>query len=102
MVLILGVGGNHGALTVVSYSLTGLAVDLVMLVLKHRGCCLLCCFFGGMAANMTGTLIVNLAFFNMPLVPLLLSLVVAALSGGGGGALAWALTKQLRSLGVVK
>ncbi|MCL2695954.1 MAG: ECF transporter S component, partial [Clostridiales bacterium] len=102
MVLVLGMGGNHGALSVLSYTLTGLAVDLVLLLLRHRGCCLLCCFFGGMAANLTGTLIVNLAFFQLPVVPLLLSLVVAALSGGGGGALACGLTKQLKKLGVVK
>ena len=102
MVLIIGAGGSHGALSVVSYSLTGLSVDLIMLLIRHKGCCLLCCFFGGMAANLTGTLIVNAAFFEMPAIPLALCLAAAALSGGFGGALAWALTKQLRKLKVVK
>ena len=102
MVLITGMGGSHGVLSVVSYPLTGLAVDLLMLVLRHRGCCLLCCFFGGIAANLTGTLIVNAAFFEMPALPLALSLVAAALSGGLGGALAWLFTKQLRKLRVIK
>jgi hypothetical protein len=101
MVLIIGAAGSHGALSVVSYSLTGLAVDLIMLILRHKGCCLLCCFFGGMAANLTGTMIVNAAFFDMPAIPLALSLVAAALSGGCGGALAWLITKQLRKLGIV-
>jgi len=102
MVLVIGAGGSHGALSVISYSLTGLSVDLIMLVLRHKGCCLLCCFFGGMAANLTGTLIVNAAFFEMPAVPLALSLAAAALSGGFGGALAWMFTKQLRKLRVIK
>ena len=102
MVLIIGAGGSHGALSVFSYTLTGLAVDLLMLVLRHRGCCLLCCFFGGMAANLAGTLIVNAVFFELPAIPLALSLAAAALSGGLGGALAWLLTKQLRKLKVIK
>ena len=102
MVLIIGTAGSHGVLSVVSYTLTGLAVDLVVLVLRHKGCCLMCCFFGGMAANLTGTLVVNTAFFRMPLIPLALSLAAAALSGGLGGALAWAITRQLRNMRVVK
>jgi len=102
MVLIIGAGGSHGALSVLSYSLTGLSVELIMLILRHRGCCLLCCFFGGMAANLTGTLVVNAAFFGMPAIPLALSLAAAALSGGFGGVLAWVFTKQLRKLKVIK
>ena len=102
MVLITGMGGNHGALSIVSYSMTGLAVDLLMLILRHKGCCNLCCFFGGMAANLTGTLIVNAAFFEMPAIPLLLSLTAGALSGGFGGLLAWTITKQLKKFGVIK
>jgi len=102
MVLIIGAGGSHGALSVISYSLTGLSVDLLMLVIRHRGCCLLCCFFGGMAANLTGTLVVNAAFFGMPAIPLALSLAAAALSGCFGGALAWVFTKQLGKLLVTK
>ena len=102
MILIMGAGGSHGALSVISYSLPGLAVDLMMLILRHKGCCLFCCFFGGMAANLTGTLIVNAAFFEMPAIALALSLVVAALSGGFGGVLAWVFTKQLKKLGIIR
>ena len=102
MVLIIGMGGSHGALSIVSYSVTGLAVDLIMLIIRHKGCCILCCFLGCMAANLTGTLIVSAAFFEMPLIPLLLSLTAGALSGGCGGLTAWSITKQLRKLGVVK
>ena len=102
MVLILGMGGSHGALSILSYTLTGLAIDLLMLVMRHKGCCLMCCFFGGMAANLTGTLIVNAAFFQMPLIPMALSLTAGALSGGSGGILAWTLTKQLRNLKILR
>jgi len=102
MVLIIGAGGSHGAFSIVSYTLTGLSVDLLMLALRHKGCCLMCCFFGGMAANLAGTLLVNAAFFEMPAIPLMLSLAAGALSGGFGGTLAWIFTKQLRKLRVIK
>ena len=101
MVLIVGGGGSHGALSVVSYALPGLSVDLLMLILGHSGCCILCCFFGGIAANLTGAIIVNLAFFRLPAVPLALTLAAAALSGGFGGALANSFAQQLRKLKVI-
>jgi len=102
MVLALGGAGSHGALSILTYTLTGLSVDAVMLLMRHRGCCLLCCFLGGVAANLTGTFVVNAAFFGLPFVPLMLSLAVAALSGGMGGTLAWAVTRQLRRHGVIR
>ncbi|MCL2503154.1 MAG: ECF transporter S component [Coriobacteriia bacterium] len=102
MVLVVGIAGSHGVLSIISYTLTGIAVDLLMLLLQHKGCCVMCCFAGGVIANLTGTLIVNSAFFNMPLVPLALSLTAGALSGGLGGILAWTITGQLRKHGVVR
>ncbi|MCL2023835.1 MAG: ECF transporter S component [Oscillospiraceae bacterium] len=123
MVLILGTGGSHGALSVFSYTATAMSIDILMVLLRkknnaaapskdapiipstaqammapkhHTGCCLLCCFLAGMVANLTGTLIVNAAFFSMPLIPMLLPLFAAALSGGFGGILAWGITKKLR------
>ena len=101
MVLAIGSPGSHGALSIVTYALPGLAVDALYLLIRHRGCCLLCGVFGGMAANLTGTLSVNLAFFNMPLVPLLLTLCAGALSGGLGGALAWSIAAQLKKYKVI-
>ena len=101
MMLVIGVAGSHGVLSILTYSLTGIAADLLMLLIRHKGCCVLCCFFGGMAANLAGTLIVNTAFFNMPLAPLVLSLAAGALSGGLGGVLAWMITSRLRKYRVI-
>ena len=99
MVLATGVGGHHGAFTLISYTVTGLAIDLLMLAMRHRGCCRLCCFLGGMVSNLTGTLVVNVAFFALPVIPLMLVLCSAALSGCIGGLIAWSLTRQLRKIG---
>ncbi|MDO4581902.1 MAG: ECF transporter S component [Bacillota bacterium] len=101
LVLITGVVGSHGVMSLLSYSLPGLAIDGTLLLLRHRCCCRPCCFAAGIAANLTGTVITNLIFFRLPLIPLLLSLAVAALSGGLGGLLSWQLLKGLRRYGVL-
>jgi hypothetical protein len=95
----LGIYGTHGFLSLFTYILPGLAVDLVLLLSRHRGCCLGCCFAAGIAANASGTVLVNLVFFRLPLIPLLLSVSSAALSGGLGGIIAYSVTKPLRGLG---
>lgn len=104
MVIILGSYGTHGALSLLTYSVPGLFVDLLLLIMRdHRNiCCPLCAFLAGAVANIGGTGIVSLAFFNLPLVPLLLSLSLAALSGGLGGLLAFYIIKQLRKMNIVK
>jgi len=95
LVLALGVAGSHGALSLLTYTLPGLAVDFAFLIFARKKSNLPACFFAGMLANIAGTASVNFAFFAMPLIPLLLSLCIAAFSGGLGGAAAWGITKQL-------
>lgn len=100
LVMITGVSGSHGVLSLVSYTLPGIVVDLGLLIMRHRACCLPCCFVAGILANLTGTAVVNLVFYTLPTVPLLLSLAVAALSGGVGGLISWELLKALRKFGI--
>lgn len=101
LVIITGISGSHGIMSLITYTAPGLAVDAVMLIMRHRGCCILCCFFGCIAANLTGTLLVGSVFFNMPTVPMLLSLAASALSAGIGGVVAWNIAKQLRRIGII-
>ena len=44
---------------------------------------------------------VNLAIFNLSFVPLMVSLCAASLSGGFGGLIAYGLSKNIRSLGIL-
>ena len=101
IVLITGFGGHHGPLTLVSYTLPGLTILVLLLLMRHDGCCNICCFFMGMLANLTGTLIIGAVFFALPWIPLLLSLCASSLSGGLGGLLSWTFTKQIKKLGVI-
>lgn len=98
IVMLTGIG-SHGPMTFVTYILPGVAVDLVMVAFYLRESKAYpkapACFFAGIAANVTGSLLVGIALFNIPLVPMLLSLCVAALSGGLGGLLACSLLKKI-------
>lgn len=98
LVIVTGVYGNHGMASLVTYILPGLFVDILWLFLKHKGCCLLCCFLAGMVANITGSLSVNFVFFRLPTIPLLISLFVAAISGGMGGIIAYHISCSIRNM----
>lgn len=102
MVMIIGMAGSHGAFSLISYSIPGLAVDIIMLLLARKEPNLLGCVISGMAANLTGTLVVNSAFFSLPAIPLVLSISAGALSGGLGGVIAWQVTKQLKKLNLLR
>lgn len=95
LVTVTGVFGTHGAVSLLTYTIPGLLIDGLWLAMGHYGCCLLCCFLGGMVANIGGSFLVNLTFFRLPLVPLLLMIVVSAISGGVGGIVAWNIKKVL-------
>ncbi len=98
MVIGTGIIGSHGVMSLISYTLPGVAVDLGLLLIgRHKSCCLFCCFIGGILANLAGTLTVNLIFFQLPFIPLLLTICAATLSGGVGGILAWEVLKVLRT-----
>ena len=96
IVLVTGVYGSHGAASLVTYTAPGILVDLLWLIMHTTGGTMLACFFGGITANVGGTFAVNLVFFRMPFVPLMLTAAVAALSGGMGGIVAWQIVKHLK------
>jgi ABC-type thiamin/hydroxymethylpyrimidine transport system permease subunit len=95
LVMFTGVPGSWGVMSLVIYTMPGLAVDVGLLAFRHRACCLRCCFLAGMVANVTGTLMVS-AVMLLPTIPLMLGLCTAALSGGVGGILSWQVLKELR------
>ncbi len=90
-----GIVGSHGAMSLVTYTVPGIMADLGLLVTGHRVCCNLCAFLAGMLANIGGAAMVNLVYFRLPLIPLVLSLSAAALSGGLGGIIAFQIRRQL-------
>ena len=101
IVMLTGIGGSHGPMSLITYLPPGLAIDAVMLLFCLGGRSRVrpaACFCAGIAANLAGTFMVGMLLFDIPLIPLLLSLSAAALSGGLGGLLAYYLLKQIHRL----
>lgn len=93
LVIFTGSIASHGIMSLVTYAAPGLAVELIYMIIRHRGCCIGCCAIGGMAANLVGVACVNIIFFRAPGVYLVLILAIAAFSGLVGGVLARELIK---------
>lgn len=95
MIIVLGGMGTHGIMSLLTYSLPGITTDLFLIIRRRYD--LVDCFFGCIIANMTGTFLSNLVFFRLPIIPLVFSLSLAALSGGLGGFIAYTIVKSLRT-----
>ena len=102
LVIATGIMGSHGIVSFVTYLLPGIGVDILWLLMRHKGCCALCCFFGGIVANILGCFTVNLVFFRLPFIPLIIMLSAAAISGGIGGIIAYNINKILQKYGLVQ
>src|SRR5699024_4696051 len=74
-----GIFGTHGIMSFATYIIPGLAVDIFLLIFKSNTRGLGCLFISGILANASGTFLVNLVFFRLPFVPLMLTLSSAAL-----------------------
>lgn len=101
MVMVTGFYGSHGVMSVITYTLPGAMVDLLYLIMKRRGDEIWDCFLGGIIANMTGTFLTSLIYFELPLIPLVLTLSTAALSGGLGGLLAYRIIHSIKKQHII-
>ena len=102
IVVTTGFFGSHGLVSIITYSLPGLAIDLIFLIFRKKWTNSYEFFAAGVIANLTGTYLTNLVFFRLPLLPLLMSLTSSILSGGLGGMIAYVIYKSLHIMGVNK
>jgi len=98
IVAVSGIFGTHGVVSIVTYTLPGLMIDIIYFIIRRKVVTLLDFFVAGVIANLSGTYLSNLVFFHLPWIPLVLSLSAGALSGGLGGLVAYAIVNKLRSL----
>lgn len=101
LVIITGVYGTHGAISIITYTLPGLLIDAGAFLLGKRLMTPAGFFILGLLANISGTLLSSIIFFRLPIIPLLLSLCAASLSGGMGGLIAYKLIKELNRTGII-
>lgn len=100
IVMISGSFGSHGIISVLTYSLPGIMIDVVFLILRRKVDTKMDFFLAGIVANISGTYLSNLVFFRLPIIPLAISLLSACLSGGLGGLLAYFIKEQLNKFGL--
>lgn len=98
LVIATGIMGTHGIMSLASYTLPGLVVDIVFLFSRDRNFNILHYVFGCMAASVTGTLITNILFFRLPAVTVLLVVASSALSGALGGIIVWSINQGFEKI----
>ena len=102
LVMILGTYGTHGAASLITYTLPGLAVDIVCLLLRNSCETMPCCVLAGMAANFMGCVGSNLLFFKLISLPFLLMAVGACLSGGLGGLASHGICRRIEKMDILR
>ncbi len=101
IVLIVGTSGSHGILSLITYTTPGIICDLVFLTARKNGYNALHYLIGVGLANVTGTLFSNILFFNLPFVPLLITLLGAMTSGAFGGLIAYGVINSINKTGIL-
>lgn len=91
-----GLPGSHGILTLITYIIPGIAVDVIFAFNRKGVYTLLHFLFATMLANVMGTIGTNLIFFRLPFIPLLFTLISAMLSGSFGGVIGYYIWQNLK------
>jgi len=99
-VLVTGWFGTHGALSILTYALPGVAADLFSLFYKRfnklDGQAIYC-----LLANLTGTWLVGLIIMRLPKTPFLIALTLSVISGIMGGVLSYLIYTELKKLRLI-
>jgi ABC-type cobalt transport system, permease component len=96
----LGYFGNHGAVSLISYTLPGIVAELFSFLFKNKSSIYaqttICTF-----ANLSGALVVTVLVMRLAFIPLIISLVAAAISGIIGGILSHSIFTKLKKYRIV-
>lgn len=101
LVIITGVYGSHGAISIITYTLPGFLVDIAAKLMGDKLLSPAGFFTLGLLANISGTFLSSIVFFRLPLIPMLLALSTASLSGGLGGLIAYRIIKELSRVNII-
>ncbi|PKN76145.1 MAG: hypothetical protein CVU49_01905 [Candidatus Cloacimonetes bacterium HGW-Cloacimonetes-2] len=95
VVLIQGSFGNHGALSLLTYTVPGLVADALAIIMRYRGGLLQHLVLTSFA-NITGVLIMAIVIFKHPPLMIGVSVSTALVSGIAGGYLSYLIHYELR------
>lgn len=91
-----GVYGSHGLMSLITYTIPGIFLDLAYFLLHNIDNSHIVCILSGGICNIIGALIINYIFFMLPIIPLIFSLLLACCSGMVGGFVAGIVTECIK------
>lgn len=98
LVMTIGLVGNQGIVSLITYSLPGLAIDLVSSVWGKREFTASCAALSCIAASLTAFSLSSFLVFRLPIPYFLLGLFIAAVSGFVGGLIAYVVLKKVKQI----
>lgn len=102
VILSLGFFGSHGAVSLLSYTFPGLIIDVFAIFFKNKKNSVFAHTFLCSLANISGAFIVTILVMRLPLLPLLISLLAAAISGIIGGLVSFAIIKKMKKYDILR
>lgn len=99
VMLSMGYFGNHGAVSLLSYTLPGLMVEFISLFFKDKKTVYFH-ILAVTAANLSGAVIVTIIVMRLAAIPFMISLVAAAISGIVGGIISKTIFNKLTYYGI--
>jgi len=100
VMLSMGYFGNHGVVSLISYSLPGLTAEIVSFFIKNKEP-LSFHVLTVTLANLTGAFVVTIIVMRLATIPLIISIVAAAISGIIGGIISYSIFKKLKKFNLV-
>ncbi len=97
VIFITGSFGSHGFFSLISYTLPGLAAELVAFPFTRKDSLLIQILICTIA-NLTGSSLVSLVILNLPWIPFFISAGIAIISGILGGILAYYIYQSIRKI----
>ncbi|MEA2104616.1 MAG: ECF transporter S component [Candidatus Cloacimonadota bacterium] len=101
LVICLGFFGNHGTVSLISYTLPGIVADIVAIFFSnknklafHTTICTV--------ANLAGTFTVTVLVMRLAWIPLLIAMVVSAISGILGGIVSYKLFHKMIAFKIIQ
>ena len=100
VMLSMGYFGNHGVVSLISYSMPGLTAEIISLFFRDKRS-LLFHILAVTVANLTGAVVVTIIVMRLAAIPLMISLIAAAISGIVGGIASYSVFKRLVKFNLV-
>jgi len=94
IVFVTGIYGSHGVLSLITYTIPGIIIDFIYLLI-HRFQSRWLLTIPAAMGNVSGSIIVGIVFLHYPLIPLIIGLISAFFFGALGGYLSLVLYEWL-------